>query len=67
MANTSTNLPSTASNQGRRGNITGEENSMERDMEEMILDARVDEYGNLKEEDLEEFQNHGEKMVRMSN
>ena len=36
-------------------------------MEEMILDARVDENGNLKDEDLEQLQNHGEKMVRMSN
>ena len=40
---------------------------MERDMEEMILDARVDENGNRKDEDLEEHQNHEEKMVRMSN
>ena len=34
---------------------------MERDMGEMILDARVDENGNLKDEDMEELQNHGEK------
>ena len=32
---------------------------MESNMEEMILDARVDENGNLKDEDLEELQNHG--------
>ena len=68
MANTSTNLPSTAMNQGRRGNIAvgniaGEENRME----EMLLDARVDENGNQKYEDLEELQNNGEKMVRMNN
>ena len=54
MVNTSTNLPSTALNQGRRGNIAvgniaGGENRMEQDMEEMILDARVDENGNLKD------------------
>ena len=61
MVNTSTNLPSTASNQGRRGNIAGEENRMDRDMEEMILDERLDENANLKDEDLEELQNHGEK------
>ena len=66
MANKSTNLPSTALNQGRRGNIAvgniaGEENTMERDMVEMISDARVDENGNLKDEDLEQLQNHGEK------
>ena len=34
---------------------------------EMILDARDDENGNLKDEDLEELQNYGDKMVRMSN
>ena len=33
----------------------------------MILDAWVEENDNLKDEDLEELQNHGEKMVRMSN
>ena len=54
MANTSTNLPSPALNQGRRGNIAvgniaREQNRMGRDMEEMILDARVDENGNLKD------------------
>ena len=72
MANTSTNLPSTALNQGRRGyiatgNFAGDENTMEHDMEEMILDAKVDENGNLKDEDLEELQKHGGIMVRMSN
>ena len=72
MAKISTNLPSTALNQGRRGNIAKgniarDENRMECDMEEMILDARVDENGNLKDEDLEELQNYGEKMMRMSN
>ena len=36
-------------------------------MEEMILDTRVHENGNLYNEDLEELQNHGEILVRMSN
>ena len=40
---------------------------MELDKEEMILDARVDGNGNLKDEDLEELQNHAEFMVRMNN
>ena len=48
----STNLPSTALNQGRRGNISigniAYDNRMERDMEEMILDARVDQNGIYK-------------------
>ena len=34
---------------------------MEHDTEEMILHARVNENGNLKDDDLEELQNHGEK------
>ena len=72
MANTSTNLPSTALNQGRRGNIAvsniaREEIRMERDMEELILYARVDENGNLNNEDVKELQNHEEKMLRMKN
>ena len=67
MANTPTNLPITALHQGRRGNVARQENRMEQDTEEMILDARVDENGNLKDEDLEELQNRGEKMVRMNN
>ena len=72
MANTSKNLPSTALNQSRWGNIAvgniaGYENTMECDTEEMILDARVDENGNWKYDDLEKLQNHGEKMVRMNN
>ena len=56
MANTSTNLPLTALSQGRRViiaivSITGEEKSMQHDMEELILDTRVDENGNLNNED----------------
>ena len=72
MANTSTTLPSTDMNQGRRGNIAvasiaGEEKRMECDMEELILDARVDENVNLNDEDVKELQNHGEKVLRMKN
>ena len=33
-------------------------------MEEHILDARMDEHGELNEEDLKELQKQGEKMVR---
>ena len=57
MANTSTNFPSTALNQVGRcnivvGNIAWEEKRMEHDMEELILDARVEESGNLNDEDV---------------
>ena len=33
-------------------------------MEELILDARMDEHGQLNDEDLKELQNQGENMVR---
>ena len=65
-----TNLPSTALNQGRRGNISigniAYDNTMERDMEELILDTRVDQNGNVNDEDIKALTRHGEKMVRMS-
>ena len=52
MANTD-NLPSTALNQGRRGNISigsiAYDNRMERDIKELILDARVDQNGDLND------------------
>ena len=72
MANTSTNLPSTALNQGRMGNIAiagivWEEKRMECNMEEMILDAWVDENANLNDEDVKKLQKHGEKMARKKN
>ena len=61
MAKTSTDLPLTALNQGRRGNvviasIAREEKRMECDMEELVLDARVDENRNLNDEDVKELQ-----------
>ena len=46
MANTSTNLPSKYC-RGRKKD--------ECDMEELILDARVDENGNLNHEDIKEL------------
>ena len=33
-------------------------------MEEVILDVRLDEHGQLNEEDLKELKNQGEKMAR---
>ena len=33
-------------------------------MQELIINAKMDEHGQLNEEDLKELQNQGEKMVR---
>ena len=67
MAKQQANLPSNAFKEGRRGNIAianvanDSKNKLERDMEELILDARMDEHEQLNEEDLKELQNQGEK------
>ena len=61
MAKQQANLPSTAFKEGWRGNISianianDNNNNLERDMEELILDARTDEHGKLNEEDLREL------------
>ena len=47
--------------------MTGEAKRIECNMEELILDARMDKNGNLDDKDVKEPQNHGEKMARMKN
>ena len=70
MAKQQANLPLTAFKEGRRGNIAianisnDNKNKLECNMEELILDARMDEHGQLNKEDLKELQNQGEEMVR---
>ena len=70
MAQNQGNLPSTAFNEGRRGNIAeaniADENlrRLEREMEELILDSRMGEDGEINEDDLKELQNQGERMGR---
>ena len=70
MTKQQANLPSTAFKESRRGNIAianianDAENILERDIEELIIDAGMDVHGQLNEEDLKELQNQGEKMVR---
>ena len=70
MAKNQSNLSSTAFNEGRRGNIAqdniADENlrNLEREMEELILDSRMGEDGEINEDDLKELQNQEEKMVR---
>ena len=55
MAQNQGNLLSTAFNEGRRGNIAkaniADENlsRLEREMEELILDSRMDEHGEINE------------------
>ena len=69
MEKEQTNLPSTSFKEYRRGNIVianiaiANKNKLERNMKVLILDARMDEHGQLNEEDLKEPQNQGEKMV----
>ena len=41
-----------------------DKNKLKCDIEELILDARMDEHGRLNEKDLKELQNQGEKKVR---
>ena len=70
MTKQQANFLSTAFKEGRRGNTAiknianDDKNKLECNMEELILDARMDEHGQLNEEDLKELQNQGEKMVR---
>ena len=70
MAKQQPSLHLTAFKEGKRGNIVianianDDKNKLERDMEELILDARMDEHGQLNEEDLMELQNQDEKIVR---
>ena len=70
MAQNQGNIPSTAFNEGMRGNVAkaniANENltRLEREMEELILDSRMDEHGEINEDDLKELQNQGEIMVR---
>ena len=69
MAKQQANLPSTAYKEDRMGNIAitianDNKNKLKCNMEELILDTRMDEHGQVNEEDLKELQNQGEKMVR---
>ena len=68
MASNQANLPSNPFKESRRGNIVVaniakiEEKKPECDMEELILDTRIDENGEIIDDDLNEFQNQGKKM-----
>ena len=70
MAQNQGNIPSTTFNEGMRGNIAkaniANENlsRLECKMEELILDSRMDEHGEINEDDLKELLNQGERMVR---
>ena len=70
MAKQQANLPSNAFKEGKRGNIAitnianDDKNRLKCNMEELILDARMDEHGQGNENDLKELQNQSEKMVR---
>ena len=74
MTSNQNNLPSTVFfKEGRRGNIDAaniankNEKKMEQDMDKLILDAKMDENGELHNNDLKELQNQGEQMVRSKN
>ena len=60
MASNQANFPSIAFKEGRRGNIVvaniakKEEKKLECDMEELILDARMDESGELFDDDIKD-------------